>query len=403
MAGLIDAIINPAQTDVLGALDKGRERQATDMAGELLAQTLPGKVGDLARLSPDKALKFAELTGIPLTSEGRIKNLMGVNIMGAKLLQAGQTQEAMQFLSEEADKIESVTNEPATRLRTVIQAIESGDQETISNFTKSGLALDPSAPSALDQAKTSKFNAEAAALGGKGKHPKSIVKNLSAPIKQRAIEAFNLAGGGKDGVKAMNAQIELDRTTTQREDVPELLTASFPNANEAELQQLQATVDGSKSVDAGLKAADKVRSEQRRLVKAEIFQLRAVRLLDGILDNPELNDVLGAVEGTDKGFFFGKQNLSDGESTAIADIEEVSSILTADNLKLMSGVLSESDIKLLIALSAGSLNRTRGEARFIKDATELRDRLKSVLVQPLGGGDQTKKNRLEELRAKAGR
>jgi len=77
MAGLMDAIINPAQTDVLGALDKGRERQATDLAGELLGQTIGGKIGQLARLSPDKALAFAKATGTPLTSKGRIENLMG--------------------------------------------------------------------------------------------------------------------------------------------------------------------------------------------------------------------------------------------------------------------------------------------------------------------------------------
>lgn len=402
--GLMSGIINPAQANVLGALDAGRERQATDMAGEILGQTIGGKIGDLARISPDKALKFAEATGVPLTSQGRIKNLMGINIMGAKLLQAGQIQEAAQFLEEEAAKVEELTKQPASRLRAVVEAIRTGNQEIVTNFMRSGLALDPTqGPSELDQAKTAKLQAETAAIGGggRGRGPASLLKDLSTPMKQRANEAFDLAGGGKDGIKAMNAQIELDRTTTQREDVPELLTASFPNANEAELQQLQAAVDGSKTVAVGLKAADKVRVEQRRLVKAATFQGRAVRLLDNILNNPELNDVLGSIEGDDSSFF-GITVRSDGESTAIADIEEVEAILTSDNMSLMTGVLSESDIKILKNLSSGALNRKRSEARFIKDVTEMRDRLKSVIAQPLGG-DKAKQSRLEELRAKAGR
>ena len=69
-----------------------------------------------------------------------------------------------------------------------------------------------------------------------------------------------------------------------------------------------------------------------------------------------------------------------------ADIDEVASILTADNLKLMSGVLSESDIKLLKALSSGALNRRRGETRFRKDVGKMLDRLSSNLAVRTGAG-----------------
>jgi len=140
---LLSSIINPAQVNVLGALDQGRERQATDLAGDILGQTIGGKIGELAQLSPDKALRLAEATGIPVNSQGRIKNLVGINVIGAKLLQAGQLQEAAQFLEEEATKVESLTGEPATRLRAVQQAILTGDQETMNNFIQAGLSLDP--------------------------------------------------------------------------------------------------------------------------------------------------------------------------------------------------------------------------------------------------------------------
>jgi hypothetical protein len=379
MAGLIDAIINPAQTDVLGALDKGRERQATDMAGELLAQTLPGKVGDLARLSPDKALKFAELTGIPLTSEGRIKNLMGVNIMGAKLLQAGQTQEAMQFLSEEADKIESVTNEPAIRLRAVVQAIDSGDQETISNFTKSGLALDPSAPSALDQAKTSKFNAEAAALGGKGAAiPPSLIKGLPDDMAARVSDAFTASGGGDKGMKAANEERVLVHEDMRRGKAHESLSIIYPNVTPEEMTQLQAAIDTAPSVEKGLATAETVRTNQRSAQKAAVMSDRSLILVNNILANSELKDVVGSSEGkfggTDQptgalpligGF------ISDKEAEAIADIEEITNILTVPAMKIMTGILSESDLRLLKTISGGAFNRTRGIERFKLDVGQI--------------------------------
>jgi len=47
----------------------------------------------------------------------------------------------------------------------------------------------------------------------------------------------------------------------------------------------------------------------------------------------------------------------------------------------MSGVLSESDIRILQNLASGALNRKRGEKRFRKDAQGLLDKLSAKLVQ----------------------
>ena len=139
--------------------------------------------------------------------------------------------------------------------------------------------------------------------------------------------------------------------------------------------QLQSTMDAAKTTEAGLKAAKLVREDQRTAKKAKTFQERGVSLLDSILGNPQLGDVLGSVEGA---IDF---RLSDSESELIDDINEVGDILTADNLNLMSGVLSESDIKILRALAGGGLKRTRTEARFRKDVQDLRDKLGGNIVQ----------------------
>ena len=219
-------------------------------------------------------------------------------------------------------------------------------------------------------------------LGGEGlRAPEALLKDLSSATKAKASEAFVLAGGGKDGVKALNAQVALSNTQAQREDVPNLLNASFPNASPAERVQLDAAVQGAKTVESGMKQADKIRTEQRRLKKAKGFQERAVQLLNNILSSDQLGDITGSIEG---GIDF---RFSDVEAEVIADIQEAQNILTAENMDLMTGVLSESDIQLLKNLSSGALNRRRGIERFKKDATTLRDKLASKLVETVDGDE----------------
>jgi len=211
--------------------------------------------------------------------------------------------------------------------------------------------------------------------------PPSLIADLPSNLAQQASDAFTVAGGGTDGLKAAAQIIDKGSEQQRRLISPQIIQTSFPKASSAELIQLQSAMDSAKTTESGLKEAGKVRTEQRRLKKAQVFQNRAIELLDNILSNEELNDVLGSVEGTDAGFLFGEKIRSDREAEAIADIQETESLLTADNLSLMTGVLSETDIKIIRQLAAGALIRTRGEARFIKDVTSLKDRLSSQLVQ----------------------
>jgi hypothetical protein len=398
---LLSMIANPAQADVPAALDANRQRQevsrqnqARDMAGEILGNTALAGISDLANLDPDTAIQVSKVLGVPADSAGRQKNLIGTSIAVEKLLEDGLVNEAILLLDDEATKIEAVAGpDQAQRLRGIQQALINGDQEMIGNFRRFAQGIGPKV-SAKDQAATGKLIAETGKIeaetagitsGVKGSAPSAIIEKLSTPLKKRATEAFNLAGGGKDGVIAMNAQIALDKTTTQREDVPNLIRGSFPNANPAELEQLQAAVDGAKTVESGLKRADVVRADQRRLVKAKVFQDRVVTLLSNILAGGEgvlggdLGDVLGSIEGR-----IDLRVFSDDEASLITDIEEAGNILTADNLDLMTGVLSETDIKIIANLAGGALSRTRTKPRFVKDVTELRDRLASVPVVTVG-------------------
>lgn len=204
--------------------------------------------------------------------------------------------------------------------------------------------------------------------------PEILLEGLDQEIASKGAAAFQAAGGGKDGLTAFQKIVDKGTEQQRRLASPQILKSSFPKASPAETVQLQAAMDAAKTTEAGLKAAGKVREEQRRNVKGKVFQNRAIELLTGILDSPELDDVLGSVEGA---IDF---RLQDSEAELISDIEEAGNILTADNLSLMSGVLSETDIKILANLAGGALIRTRSEARFIEDVTKLRDKLKAELI-----------------------
>ena len=215
-------------------------------------------------------------------------------------------------------------------------------------------------------------------LGQSVEIPPVLLEDLSPDLGDKAGAAYTAAGGGKEGMIAYQKQVDKGTEQERRLSSPKILAASFPKASPAEMAQLQGAMDGAKTTESGLKEATKVREEQRRLVKAKGFQERAIDLLNGILDNPELDDVLGSIEGA---IDF---RLQDSEAELIADIEEAGNILTADNLSLMSGVLSESDIKILKNLAGGGLIRTRSSDRFKRDVEKLRDKLSSQMVVTIG-------------------
>ena len=227
-------------------------------------------------------------------------------------------------------------------------------------------------------------------IGAETTIPEVLLSGLNQDLAEKGSAAFTAAGGGKDGLSAFQKIVDQGTEQQRRLASPGILKANFPQASRAERAQLQGAMDAAKTTESGLVAANKVRVEQQRIKKAKVFQARGIALLDNILSNNELADVIGSIEGSDESVlpFGGKKIRSDGEANAIADIEEAGNIFTAENLKLMSGVLSETDIKILSNLAGGALNRLRSEERFITDVTEMRDRLASEIAVTVDERDQ---------------
>lgn len=272
---------------------------------------------------------------------------------------------------------------PAKKLSSIQQKVEA---EGIDPFSEAGQAR--AREINLGSRTDPSLKVEAAVI------PEVLLTGLSDEVAAKSSAAFSSAGGGKDGLKAFQEIVDKGTEQERRITSPKILKASFPKASQAELTQLQATMDSAKTTQEGLKLAGKLRVEQRRDKKGKVFQDRAVELLTGILSNDELDDVLGSIEGSVD------FRLQDSEAELIADIEEAGNILTADNLSLMSGVLSETDIKILKNLAGGGLIRTRSLERFTSDVTKLRDKL---AASPIVTADETEGLRNSTLAPPSGR
>lgn len=211
------------------------------------------------------------------------------------------------------------------------------------------------------------------------KTPAALLEDLPSSVARKADAAFVAAGGGKDGINAIDKITSEAGEQSRRAGASEILANSFPNATPEEKVELEAAMDAAVDTESGLKAARDIRGDQRRKKEGRAFQSRAVDLLKRITRNPELSNVLGSIEGAID------SRWEDSESELIADIEEAQNILTVDNFDLMTGVLSESDIGILKNLSSGALNRKRSEPRFIKDVEKLIAKLSEGLSN---GGEQ---------------
>jgi len=208
--------------------------------------------------------------------------------------------------------------------------------------------------------------------------PQAMIDTLSKPSQAAASATYAAAGGGKDGVKAVQAAMPALKEQDRRATVGNMMDTLYPGVTPEQRDELDAVVATSKTVPEGMKQAEKTRENQIKKEKAEGVKGRSIELLARVVTNPDLSDVTGAFDASKAA---GWTRMDAGEHDAIADLEELTNLLTVDNLKLMTGVLSESDIKILSSIGGGALNRSRSDKQFLKDA-------KSLLMK-LGGEGYT--------------
>jgi hypothetical protein len=355
-----------------------------------LAESAPVNLDQFAIEFPEEAKQIADARKAQFgnVSAREQQKISSVVIGAAQALASG---DPLANLKQRKQNLPPGT--PSTETDEAIAAFESGDieggnallQDMVSLGNQLGILTpiktDVLSPEALAQKQAiASAGRTSVSVGANGQPaqvvtPPELLEGLAPDVSRKVDATFRAAGGGKDGIGAIDKVMGDFDEVERRKISPKLLANSFPNASPAEQQQLQAAMDGAKTTESGLKQAAVVRAEQQRLVKASGFQDRGLELLNRIIANPNLADVLGSVEGAID------IRLDDDEAELIADIEEAGNIFTAENMSLMTGVLSESDIKILANLAGGGLNRKRSIGQFTADVTQMADKLSSKKVQ----------------------
>lgn len=272
--GLLNAIINPAQVDVLGALDKGRERQAKDLAGKILSETIGGKIGALSRLSPEMGMKIAKLTNTPTDSKGRMDKLIGSAVMFSQVYDDGKPELALQVLRDEIAHIDATTGRSADNLKLIEVAMMTGDQETVDNFLSVGRAANPlnkaMKPTSLQQ------NLAAGGLTpGTPEFQEAILKNINKPGT-----TINLGGEGLSEERKALAKGRVSQLTKFREQREVAIDA---NQSLDVLESIDVKTGALEPAKQGLAAFGKAfgidTSGLANVAKGEAFNAEAQRIV----------------------------------------------------------------------------------------------------------------------------
>lgn len=214
-----------------------------------------------------------------------------------------------------------------------------------------------------------------------------MVRNLSSAYdaispKKTTVGRFrqSVVGGNLILLDSMTGQQQVMNLTPGMEP-PESFTDEQKNQWKSLSPEAQEGLI-KKQLDPNIQMKQKEKLTQ--IKKKDQFKKIGIELIDSILKNKELPNVLGPIEGN---IDF---RLEESEAELIQDIKELENILTGENLDLMTGVLSESDIAMLRQIGAGGISRVRSEKEFIKRINSLRESLSSAGTDDLS-------SELEEL------
>jgi len=136
----------------------------------------------------------------------------------------------------------------------------------------------------------------------------------------------------------------------------------------SELGQQLITAEMAAAQRAQAEAEQKTQSAatQQQLMNDE--SLRALSLAESLIANPNLKRAVGAIQGQYI------PTLRGGTADVEVAFDELKNLLTMGNLERMTGVLSESDIKL-IASAASGLDLRMSDASALAKLSQIRDRL----------------------------
>jgi hypothetical protein len=198
------------------------------------------------------------------------------------------------------------------------------------------------------------------------------------PPQQTAQDSANTMQFSPDGMPIDTIQAPIEPQTTERidlerfvppEEVGIVLDPQYPNEpynqfRDREREHQKTVIEYNRTEQ---QRVDSVRAENDIARKNKNRAIRAYSAAANFLANPRAHQVTGPIQGKE-GFgllsFAEKSRLGfyPDYIDAKADFETLADILTSENLDMMSGVLSESDINL-IARAQADLRTNQSDAR----------------------------------------
>jgi hypothetical protein len=180
---------------------------------------------------------------------------------------------------------------------------------------------------------------------------KSFSKDFTEVIDQqgnRVLIQGSDTGGARvlEGFKPVDkTQQKIDELTRIQTDTPEgraKLTQQKAKAREAKIQE----------------------------EKGHNIKKTALNLINDLLDEKNLQATLSQFGSFDRH----TPNITQSANDAAARLEQLEDVLTAENLGLMTGVLSETDLKVIANIASGGIKRKVGDKQALKNLLELRKR-----------------------------
>lgn len=233
--GLLGAIANPQQANVVGQFQLGQQQglqqeqqefalqqqqqqiakqeEVNRLASEILGQTTGGKLAELANVDPQVAIQIAQGLGIPLDQPGRLKNIFGTAQMADAIAKGAGPEAALSFIERQRTILKASQIETPIMDTLIDQFAQDpvAGTEGLAEFVQAGkeagiLKGFGGQVSDLEKAKTAKLKAETAQIEAKTlnrpeaeqlkvQELKLKIQNQQAIVEERKQKAITAATG----------------------------------------------------------------------------------------------------------------------------------------------------------------------------------------------------------------
>jgi len=294
---------------------------------------------------------------LPLLESGDIKGAQAVmtkfrNDLVSSNRPTTDIDEAMQLLTTDPQQLTAVTRSVVEQGRNmgILQIPEQAEGFTLSE----GQA---------------RFDAQGNPIAAVSKSPMTTIGKARYDLNQGSIDddQFRMIVQKESGLKSpqeINQMVEIEKLKA--------IAGRDDEKRRMELQKLQNEID---------QGAVKVEESQEKIEKGSQLKAKTLRLVNELMSDVDaLRSVVGPFDQS-----WLSPTLYDKSLRAQTKVNQLKSILTAENLGLMTGVLSETDLKVIAAIAGGGIDIEGSDDAMVEELTRMQTALVGQGVEPETG------------------